>query len=130
MISNFQGITVLNMDSSAFPRQTWTPGAGRLHRRPPGHRSPGRAAEVTEKASRVAPLVNSWEFDESADGGETVGKGGWMNQGRQYVVQYINQSRAGRAFGCCGGCCGWVVVVCDGNVWGWRGERVGSCCEI
>jgi len=49
-----------------------------------------RAAEVTEKASRVAPLVNSWQFDHD-DGSLT----GWMDPGRQYAVQYINQSRAG-----------------------------------
>lgn len=49
-----------------------------------------RVAEVTEKASRVAPLVNSWQFDHD-DGSLT----GWMDPGRQYAVQYINQSRAG-----------------------------------
>ena len=49
-----------------------------------------RAAEVTENASRVAPLVNSWQFDHD-DGSLT----GWMDPGRQYAVQYINQSRAG-----------------------------------
>ena len=48
-----------------------------------------RLAEVTEKAGRVAPLVNSWSFQE--DRGEMP----WMDQSRQYAVQYINQSRAG-----------------------------------
>ena len=49
-----------------------------------------RAAEVTEKASRVAPLVNSWHFERGHGGGDP-----WMDEGRQYAVQYINQSRAG-----------------------------------
>ena len=49
-----------------------------------------RAAEVTEKASRVAPLVNSWQFDH--DDGDCS----WMDPGRQYAVQYMNQSRAGQ----------------------------------
>jgi len=48
-----------------------------------------RAAEVTEKANRVAPLVNSWQFQNEDT--ETV----WMDDARQYAVQYINQSRAG-----------------------------------
>eukprot|EP00438_Fugacium_kawagutii_P004127 Skav211251 [mRNA] locus=scaffold3676:61595:63206:+ [translate_table: standard] len=53
-----------------------------------------RAAAVTEKASRVAPLVNSWKFDHgSEDEGE--GAGLWMDHERQYAVQYISQSRAG-----------------------------------
>ena len=48
-----------------------------------------RAAEVTEKANRVAPLVNSWQF-QNADT-EAV----WMDDARQFAVQYINQSRPG-----------------------------------
>ena len=47
-----------------------------------------RAAAVTEKASRVAPLVNSWTFDN-----EEVSNG--MDLGRQYLVQHIIQSEAG-----------------------------------
>jgi len=49
-----------------------------------------RAAAVTEKASRVAPLVNSWTFHHDD---EEVSKG--MDLGRQYVVQHIIQSEAG-----------------------------------
>ncbi|CAJ1427558.1 unnamed protein product [Effrenium voratum] len=45
------------------------------------------AANVTAKASRVAPLVNSWTFEE--------GSSRWMDVERQYVVQYIQQSEAG-----------------------------------
>ncbi|CAJ1407625.1 unnamed protein product, partial [Effrenium voratum] len=45
-----------------------------------------RAAAVTEKASRVAPLVNSWKFESKKDS---------MDENRQYVVQYIIQSEAG-----------------------------------
>jgi len=48
-----------------------------------------RAAAVTEKASRVGPLVNSWNLQEEAD--TPLG----MDLDRQYVVQYINQSQAG-----------------------------------
>ena len=48
-----------------------------------------RAAHITEKASRVAPLVNSWNFEH--DEGEMP----WMDRERQYAVQYINQSMAG-----------------------------------
>lgn len=47
-----------------------------------------RAAAVTEKANRVAPLVNSWKFH-----GEE--EDGMMSYGRQYAVQYIIQSRTG-----------------------------------
>ncbi|CAE7840600.1 unnamed protein product [Symbiodinium sp. CCMP2592] len=50
-----------------------------------------RAASVTEKAMRVAPLVNSWEFEPAEENGETVA----LDPGRQYVVQFINQSEAG-----------------------------------
>lgn len=46
-----------------------------------------RAAAVTEKANRVAPLVNSWKFHGEEDG--------MLSHGRQYAVQYIMQSRAG-----------------------------------
>ena len=46
-----------------------------------------RAAAVTEKANRVAPLVNSWKFHGEGDG--------MLSHGRQYAVQYIMQSRAG-----------------------------------
>ncbi|CAE7769588.1 unnamed protein product [Symbiodinium pilosum] len=49
-----------------------------------------RAASVSEKAMRVAPLVNSWVFETEEDG-EAVA----MDPGRQYVVQFINQSEAG-----------------------------------
>lgn len=49
-----------------------------------------RAAAVTEKASRVAPLVNSWTFHSD---NEEMSKG--MDLGRQYVVQHIIQSEAG-----------------------------------
>lgn len=51
-----------------------------------------RAAAVTEKASRVSPLVNSWSF-ENVDGPDDVPD--WMDLERQYLVQYINQSEAG-----------------------------------
>lgn len=47
-----------------------------------------RAAAVTEKASRVGPLVNSWNLQESDDAPS-------VDVDRQYVVQYINQSQAG-----------------------------------
>lgn len=40
---------------------------------------------VTEKCTRVPSLVNSWSFGE-----ETC-----LDAGRQYVVQYIEQSAAG-----------------------------------
>ena len=50
-----------------------------------------RAAGVTEKASRVAPLVNSWNFDNDED--DNVPS--WMDLGRQYIVQYMIQSEAG-----------------------------------
>eukprot|EP00435_Cladocopium_sp_Y103_P020825 s2652_g5.t1 len=52
-----------------------------------------RAAAVTEKASRVSPLVNSWTFE--SDGNQDYQMPEWMDLGRQYVVQYINQSEAG-----------------------------------
>lgn len=52
-----------------------------------------RAAAVTEKASRVSPLVNSWTFEDSK--GELQEDQGWMDLERQYLVQYINQSEAG-----------------------------------
>eukprot|EP00438_Fugacium_kawagutii_P007067 Skav227760 [mRNA] locus=scaffold1653:210986:218160:- [translate_table: standard] len=47
-----------------------------------------RAASVTEKASRVSPLVNSWAF-------ESEEPNQWMDLGRQYLVQYMMQSEAG-----------------------------------
>ena len=50
-----------------------------------------RAAGVTEKASRVAPLVNSWHFGDQDD--DTMPS--WMDLGRQYIVQYMIQSEAG-----------------------------------
>lgn len=50
-----------------------------------------RAAAVTEKASRVAPLVNSWTFVDHEDDHSPA----WMDLGRQYIVQYMNQSEAG-----------------------------------
>ncbi|CAE7647778.1 DNAH6 [Symbiodinium sp. CCMP2592] len=50
-----------------------------------------RAAAVTEKASRVAPLVNSWKFQDAEDDAAAL----WMDTDRQYVVQYIIQSQAG-----------------------------------
>ncbi|CAE7946803.1 DNAH6 [Symbiodinium sp. KB8] len=50
-----------------------------------------RAAAVTEKASRVAPLVNSWKFQDTEDDAAAL----WMDTDRQYVVQYIIQSQAG-----------------------------------
>ena len=43
------------------------------------------AAAVTEKVDRLAPLVNSWAFRS-----EEV-----LDESRQYLVQYILQSRAG-----------------------------------
>jgi len=49
-----------------------------------------RAAAVTEKASRVAPLVNSWKFEK-----QDHKKAFLMDHDRQYVVQYIIQSEAG-----------------------------------
>lgn len=52
-----------------------------------------RAAAVTEKANRVAPLVNSWKFHKSHQEDDETGV--WMDHERQYVVQYISQSRAG-----------------------------------
>ena len=54
-----------------------------------------RAAAVTEKANRVAPLVNSWKFHKSHQDDDEGGGGVWMDYERQYVVQYISQSRAG-----------------------------------
>ena len=51
-----------------------------------------RAAAVTEKASRVSPLVNSWNF-ENVDGPDDLPD--WMDLERQYLVQYIIQSEAG-----------------------------------
>jgi len=52
------------------------------------------AAAVTEKVTRVSPLVNSWDFAEmGGDVSEETEE--WMNLGRQYLVQYINQSEAG-----------------------------------
>ena len=51
-----------------------------------------RAAAVTEKASRVSPLVNSWNF-ENIDGPDDLPD--WMDLERQYLVQYIIQSEAG-----------------------------------
>ena len=52
-----------------------------------------RAAAVTEKANRVAPLVNSWKFHNSHHDDDDDGL--WMDHERQYAVQYISQSRAG-----------------------------------
>jgi len=49
-----------------------------------------RAAGVTEKASRVAPLVNSWNFENDDEDNPA-----WMDLGRQYIVQYMIQSEAG-----------------------------------
>jgi len=43
-----------------------------------------RAAQVTEKCSRVPALVNSWTFEDRQ-----------IDHGRQYVVQYITHSAAG-----------------------------------
>ena len=51
-----------------------------------------RAAHITEKAGQVAPLVNSWGFQGE---GEDIPSISWMDQHRQYAVQYINQSMAG-----------------------------------
>ena len=50
-----------------------------------------RAASVTGRACRVAPLVNSWKFESQEEESEVSG----MDPGRQYVVQYIMQSEAG-----------------------------------
>ena len=50
-----------------------------------------RAAHVTQKAGQVGPLVNSWRFQ----GEEDMPSRSWMDQHRQYAVQYINQSMAG-----------------------------------
>lgn len=50
-----------------------------------------RAAAVSEKASRVAPLVNSWKFEKQGSGQKAM----LMDHDRQYVVQYIIQSEAG-----------------------------------
>lgn len=53
-----------------------------------------RAAAVTEKVSRVAPLINSWTFQvHGEDGGDPEPR--WVDHERQYIVQYINQSEAG-----------------------------------
>eukprot|EP00440_Ansanella_granifera_P073830 gb/GFBE01080109.1/.p1 GENE.gb/GFBE01080109.1/~~gb/GFBE01080109.1/.p1 ORF type:complete len:810 (+),score=124.32 gb/GFBE01080109.1/:1-2430(+) len=49
-----------------------------------------RAAAITEKCSRVAPLVNSWDFVADADEEPVI-----MHLGRQYIVQYIINSGAG-----------------------------------
>jgi len=58
-----------------------------------------RAAGVTEKASRVAPLVNSWNLDadvaDDADVDDAESSPDWMDLGRQYIVQYIKQSETG-----------------------------------
>lgn len=67
-----------------------------------------RAAAVTEKASRVSPLINSWTFvgDDDIDFENDFENGAekdledekeheWMDLERQYMVQYINQSQAG-----------------------------------
>jgi len=49
-----------------------------------------RAAAVSEKCSRVAPFINSWDFpDEEEECLES------LHEGRQYIVQYIMQSEAG-----------------------------------
>ena len=53
-----------------------------------------RAAAVTEKASRVSPLVNSWTFEDKEPFGDEEEQV-WMDLERQYLVQYINQSEAG-----------------------------------
>eukprot|EP00913_Durusdinium_trenchii_P026709 g25058.t1 len=45
---------------------------------------------VTEKASRVGPLVNSWQLQTDEDTATSS-----MDTERQYLVQYINQSQAG-----------------------------------
>ncbi|CAE7260182.1 unnamed protein product, partial [Symbiodinium microadriaticum] len=48
-----------------------------------------RAAAVTEKVSRVAPLINSWTFQvHGEDGGDPEPR--WVDHERQYIVQYIN----------------------------------------
>lgn len=58
-----------------------------------------RAAGVTEKASRVAPLVNSWNLEatnaDDADDADASSSPDWMDLGRQYIVQYIKQSETG-----------------------------------
>eukprot|EP00438_Fugacium_kawagutii_P012026 Skav218168 [mRNA] locus=scaffold5213:131379:138001:- [translate_table: standard] len=58
-----------------------------------------RAAAVTEKASRVSPLINSWTFvgedtEDTEDTEKDFDEKGheWMDLERQYMVQYINQS--------------------------------------
>lgn len=54
-----------------------------------------RAAGVTEKASRVAPLVNSWNLEVDKDMVDDTYSHDWMDLGRQYIVQYIKQSETG-----------------------------------
>eukprot|EP00438_Fugacium_kawagutii_P006158 Skav204512 [mRNA] locus=scaffold4122:47666:48433:- [translate_table: standard] len=54
-----------------------------------------RAAAVTEKANRVAPLVNSWKFQEVDPMEDKDQESPWMDQARHYAVQYIIQSQAG-----------------------------------
>lgn len=54
-----------------------------------------RAAGVTEKASRVAPLVNSWNLEVDEDMVDDTYSHDWMDLGRQYIVQYIKQSETG-----------------------------------
>lgn len=49
-----------------------------------------RAAAVSEKCSRVAPFINSWDFP-----GEEEECLESLHEGRQYIVQYIMQSEAG-----------------------------------
>ena len=44
-----------------------------------------KAAAITEKVDRLAPLVNSWSFHE-----EKV-----LDEERQYLVQFIINSKAG-----------------------------------
>ncbi|CAJ1396531.1 unnamed protein product [Effrenium voratum] len=51
-----------------------------------------RAASVTEKCTRVAPFVNSWDFEED-DEDSCISSG--LHHGRQYIVQYMMQSEAG-----------------------------------
>lgn len=51
-----------------------------------------RAAAVSEKCSRVAPFINSWDFP-SEETEEYDSE--WLHKGRQYIVQYIMQSEAG-----------------------------------
>lgn len=50
-----------------------------------------RAAAVSEKCSRVAPFINSWDFPSEEE--EYYQQ--WLHEGRQYIVQYIMQSEAG-----------------------------------